>query len=237
MFTVAILAGGFAKRLHPITQSIPKSLVQVDGKAFIIHQLEYLRSQGVKRVVICVNHLGKMIQNLVGNGDDFFIKVSYSFDGAVPLGTGGAIVKALPLLEDNFFILYGDSFLPINYSNVEIFYKTIQQKALITVFKNDNKFDKSNVMFLDNQSIKYNKFHPVAEMNYIDYGLAVVSSSIFKNYTIDKNLDLANVYQHLSETNKLAGMKVHERFYEIGSLSGLEEIKKYFLKRKKNELF
>lgn len=233
MFTVVILAGGFAKRLHPITKNIPKSLVNIDGKPFIIHQLEYLRTQGIKRVVICVNHLGKMIQDVVGNGENFFIKVSYSFDGPVPLGTGGAIVKALPLLEDNFFILYGDSFLPINYSNVESFYKTIQQKALITVFKNDKKFDKSNVMFLDNQFIKYNKFYPVAEMNYIDYGLAVVSSSIFKNYTINKNLDLANIYQYLSETNKLVGMKVHERFYEIGSLSGLEEIKKYFLKRKK----
>ena len=232
MFTVVILAGGFAKRLHPITRSIPKSLIKINGKPFIIHQLEYLRTQGIKRVVICANYLGKMIQDVVGNGENFFIKVSYSFDGLAPLGTGGAIVKALPLLEDNFYILYGDSFLPINFNNVEFFYKSTKQKALLTVFKNNNKFDKSNAMFLDNYFIKYNKFQPVTGMNYIDYGLAVVSSSVFKNYIVDKNFDLANVYQKLSEANELAGMEVNERFYEIGSLSGLEETKKYFLKKK-----
>jgi MurNAc alpha-1-phosphate uridylyltransferase len=233
MFPVAILAGGMGKRLYPITQTIPKSLVLVAGKAFIIHQLEYLRDQGVKEVILCVNHLGEMIQNIIGNGENFSIKISYSYDGLISLGTGGAIAKSLPLLGDNFFILYGDTFLPINFNEIAETYKINKTKALMTVFKNDNKWDKSNVMFTNNRLIKYNKYNPTTEMNYIDYGLSVVGASVFKDYSIDKNFDLADVYKNLSESNSLSGFEVHERFYEIGSLSGFQETENYFLKKKK----
>ena len=232
MFRVVILAGGLGKRLHPITKTIPKSLVLVAGKPFIIHQLEYLRHQGVKEVILCVNHLGKMIENTIGTGKNFSIKILYSYDGSVSLGTGGAIVKALPLLGDHFFILYGDTFLPINFNDVLEVYKINKLKGLMTVFKNGNKWDKSNVMFVNNRLIKYNKNNPVLEMNYIDYGLSVVAASVFKNYQVGKNLDLADVYQNLSENKNLAGFEVYERFYEIGSSFGIKETENYFSNKK-----
>ena len=111
MLPVIILAGGLAKRLRPLKKKIPKALIKISGKPFIYHQLNYLRKQGVKRVIICVGYLGDMIKNSVGNGEKFDIKVSYSEDWPELLGTGGAIKKALPLIRDKFFILYGDSLL------------------------------------------------------------------------------------------------------------------------------
>jgi NDP-sugar pyrophosphorylase family protein len=233
MFPVVILSGGLAKRLHPITKNIPKSLIPIAGKAFVIHQLEYLRKQGIKKVVFCLNHLGEMIENKIGNGKNFSMEITYSYDGLDPLGTGGAIVKALPLLESNFFILYGDSYLPLNFKKVEIVYKSTKKKALMTVFKNNNKFDKSNVMFLNQKLIRYNKENPLKKMNYIDYGLSIVSASIFKKYTNYLTFDLAEVYKDLSLKKKLAGLEVHERFYEIGSHIGLKETESYLLSNKK----
>jgi N-acetyl-alpha-D-muramate 1-phosphate uridylyltransferase len=233
MFPVVILSGGLAKRLHPITKNIPKSLIPIAGKAFVIHQLEYLRKQGIKKVVFCLNHLGEMIENKIGNGKNFSMEITYSYDGLVPLGTGGSIVKALPLLESNFFILYGDSYLPLNFKKVEIVYKSTKKKALMTVFKNNNEFDKSNVMFLNQKLIRYNKENPLKKMNYIDYGLSIVSASIFKKYANYLTFDLAEVYKDLSLKKKLAGLEVHERFYEIGSHIGLKETESYLLSNKK----
>jgi MurNAc alpha-1-phosphate uridylyltransferase len=232
MFPVVILAGGFAKRLYPITKNIPKSLVPVAGKFFLVHQLEYLRKQGIKKVILSVNYLGEMIKDKIGNGKNLSMEIFYSFDGPVPLGTGGAIVKALPFLGNHFFILYGDSFLPVNFNKVRLAYQSCKQKALMTIFKNDNQFDKSNVMFIEKKLIKYNKCKPLIDMNYIDYGLTVVSASIFKNYIGCKKFDLSDVYEDLSLKKRLAGFEVHERFYEIGSHSGLKETENYFLTKK-----
>ena len=233
MFPVAILAGGLAKRLRPITEAIPKALVDVAGKPFIVRQLSYLRDQGVSRVVLCVGYLGDMIREVVGRGDDFGLEVSYSDDGSSLLGTGGAIVKALPLLGDDFFVLYGDSFLPLDFSAVQKAYEKNKQPTLMTVLKNQNQWDKSNVLFVDGQLLEYNKRSPRAEMTYIDYGLGVVSASILKRHATDQPFDLADVYQNLSLQGQLAGLEVHERFYEIGSHSGLRETEDYFSVREK----
>ena len=118
MGSVAILAGGLATRLRPITEKIPKVLVPVAGRPFLAHQIEYLRSQGVERVVLCVGHLGDMVRDEFGDGDQWGIEIQYSFDGPVLLGTGGAVKQALPLLGEDFFVLYGDSYLPINFGAV-----------------------------------------------------------------------------------------------------------------------
>jgi len=128
MFSIAIIAGGLATRLRPITENIPKSLIEFSGKPFIFYQLEYLYKQGIKKVVLCIGHLGKIIQEKVGDGRYFNLDIKYSFDGDFPLGTGGSIKKALPMLDKNFFVLYGDSFLPINFNSVKEFY--LQKKKI-----------------------------------------------------------------------------------------------------------
>jgi NDP-sugar pyrophosphorylase family protein len=233
MYSVAILAGGLATRLRPLTEVIPKALVDVAGKPFIVRQLAYLREQGISHVVLCTGYLGKMVQNVVGSGESFGLKVSYSEDGPTLLGTGGALRKATPHLSDEFFVLYGDSFLPVNFSAVQTAYQLRKQPALMTVIKNRDQWDKSNVLFVESQLIEYNKVEPRAEMAHIDYGLSVVTASLLEQYPIGQSFDLAEMYQDLSLRGQLTGLEVYERFYEIGSHTGLKETSEYFYTQEK----
>ena len=227
MLPVAILAGGLATRLHSLTTNIPKALIKVSGQPFIFHQLKYLRYQGIKKVIICIGHLGKMIESYVGNGSRFDLKVSYSSDEDQLVGTGGAIKKALSLLGDQFFILYGDTFLPITFSDIEKAFLISNKSCLMTVLKNNNKWDKSNVLFKKDLLIEYNKKKPTTKMKYIDYGLSVVSADIFDMYSSNTFLDLSTVFEQLSAQNQLEGFKVSKRFYEIGTPRSLQETEKY----------
>jgi len=225
---VAILAGGLATRLRPITEKIPKSLVDIGGRPFIIRQLEYLQSQGIKKVVLCLGYLGNQIEAIVGDGSDFGISVSYSYDGPRLLGTGGALKQALPQLGEEFFVFYGDSYLPIDFRKVERNFLHSGKKALMTVMKNDGQWDKSNVLFKEGCLLEYNKHSPKYEMAYIDYGLGVLSASVFEKVPSNKPFDLADIYHELSLLGSLAGQEVFERFYEIGSHKGLEDTIIYF---------
>jgi NDP-sugar pyrophosphorylase family protein len=233
MFPVAILAGGLATRLRPLTETIPKALVDVAGKPFIVRQLNYLREQGVQHVVLCIGHLGGMIRDLIGDGQKFGVIVSYSEDGPNLLGTGGALTKAIPLLGNQFFVLYGDSFLPVDFSAVRDAYEKSKKPALMTVLKNENQWDKSNVIFADGRLYEYNKLNPRSEMTYIDYGLGVVSAWVLKIRPFKQSFDLAEVYRDLSLRGQLEGLEVSERFYEIGSHTGLKEAEEYFFFKEK----
>lgn len=230
MLSVGILAGGLATRLRPITETIPKSLIEVAGKPFICHQLEYLRKQRIKNVVICIGYLGNMIQEVVQDGSQWEMQVTYSPDGAKLLGTGGAIKQALPLLGEQFFILYGDSYLPIDFNKVQSAFLDSDKVALMTVIKNENKWDKSNVEFEGGQIIEYNKDITRSEMLYIDYGLGIMQAKVLDLYSKNEAFDLSQVYNDLSINGLLAGYEVHERFYEIGSTIGISDAEAFFLK-------
>ena len=222
MLTVAILAGGLASRLGSLSSNNPKALVSVAGKPFIFHQLNFLKLQGIKKVVICVGHLGEIIENVVGDGSFFNLDIKYSYDGPFLLGTGGAIKKALMLLGNNFYILYGDTYLKINFSEIEDLFFRKSFPALMTIYKNKNIFDKSNVFYNSGIIYEYNKNFPNESMEFIDYGVSIVNAEIFDNYELDKNFDISDVFNYLSINNKLAGYEAHEQFYEIGSLPGLK---------------
>jgi MurNAc alpha-1-phosphate uridylyltransferase len=223
MLPVAILAGGLATRLRPVTSHIPKAMVDVAGRPFIAWQLDYLCQQGVTHVTLCAGYLGEQIEAFVGDGKAFGLHVDYSFDGPTLLGTGGALKRALPKLGDAFFVFYGDSYLPINFLQVADDFKRQAKSALMTVVKNNNQWDKSNVLFGKGVLLEYNKHHPRVEMAYVDYGLGVMSASVFAPYPDSEPFDLADVYHQLSIEGNLAGYEVFERFYEIGSHQGLQE--------------
>jgi NDP-sugar pyrophosphorylase family protein len=227
MLPVAILAGGLANRLRPITEKIPKALIEVAGKPFIYHQLQYLHKEGIRKIVLCVGYLCEMIQEEVGDGSKFDLDITYSYDGDFLLGTGGSIKKALPLLDENFYVLYGDSFLPIHFSLVEESFIKSKKPALMTVIFNENKWDKSNVIFKDGIVLEYNKKEPKSKMKFIDYGLGILSKSLFDKYEEKVAFDLADFYHLLSIENQLAGFEVKERFYEIGSHQGIKETELY----------
>lgn len=228
MLPVAILAGGLATRLHPVTLSIPKALVDVAGRPFIHRQLDFLASQGVRKVVLCLGFLGEQVAASVGDGSDFGVDVRYSYDGAILRGTAGAVQQALPLLGDAFFVLYGDSFLPCSFAAVQRAFTESAKTALMTVLRNENRWDKSNVLFENGRLLEYNKTAPRPEMSYIDYGLGVLSARVFDGHPAEGASDLAMIYHDLSIAGDLAGFEVQERFYEIGSPKGLADAERYF---------
>lgn len=233
MLPVAILAGGLATRLRPITETIPKALIEIAGEPFICHQLRYLKGQGIASVVLCIGYLGEMIQKRIGDGAEFGVRVSYSFDGPKLLGTGGAIKAALPLLGESFYVFYGDSYLPISFNSVENAYLKSKKFGLMTVLKNDNQWDKSNVIFQNNYLIEYNKDAIKPNMTYIDYGLGILSAKVFEDYSGFESFDLSKVYNQLSLKSQLYGYEVFERFYEIGSHQGILETEDYLTSREK----
>ncbi len=225
--TLALLAGGLATRLHPVTQQIPKSLIEINGRPFIVYQLELLKKNGIRRVVMCVGFLGNKIQEVVGDGKKLGIEVEYSFDGDQLLGTGGALRKALPLLGDTFFVMYGDSYLPINFANVSNFFENQAKGALMTVIKNNNQWDKSNVIFEEGAIIYYDKVQTQVAMHHIDYGLEIFTAKALGRVNEGVRIDLADIFKDLIKHGDMVGYEVHERFYEIGSFSGIEDMKKY----------
>jgi N-acetyl-alpha-D-muramate 1-phosphate uridylyltransferase len=227
MFPVAILAGGLATRLWPLTKTIPKALVDVNGEPFIAHQLRLLTVNGIEQVVICAGYLGEMIQEAVGDGKRFGLRVSFSSDGPRLRGTAGAVKKAAPSLGSCFFVLYGDSYLPCNYRAVQTEFKKSRRMALMTVFRNDGRWDRSNVESTNGHILAYDKQNQTARMHHIDYGLGVFHQSAFERVPEDQPYDLARLYQDLLEQGELAACEVRERFYEIGSFEGLEDTRRF----------
>lgn len=220
---VAILAGGLANRLRPVTEHTPKVLLEVCGKPFAVHQLELLRRHGVTRAVFCVGYLGEQVQAALGDGRRWGMNLQYVFDGPVLLGTGGALRRALPLLGDAFMVLYGDSYLDCDYAAISQAFLNSARLGLMTVFRNDGKWDRSNILFSEGNIRRYDKEHCDPEMQHIDYGLGVLRAEVFHSYPENEPLDLARVYQDLLAQDQLAGYEMTQRFYEIGSIQGLEE--------------
>ena len=226
-YPVAILGGGRATRLRPVTDGIPKALVDVNGEPFIAHQLRLLRSSGLERVVYCAGYRAEMIREYVGTGARFGLTVEYSFDGPAPLGTGGAIKRALPLLGEAFFVLYGDSYLPCDYRAVQRAFVGSGGPALMTVFRNENRWGPSNVEFSGGRLVAFDKTRPTARMQHLDYGLGVFARRAFDGVPGETATDLATLYRSLLERGELAACEVGQRFYEVGSFEGLEETRRF----------
>jgi NDP-sugar pyrophosphorylase family protein len=221
---IVILAGGLATRLRPITEKIPKALVEVSGRPFLEHQFELLNRNAITEIVLCVGHLGEMIEKRYGDGETLGVRIKYSFDGPQLLGTGGAIRKASAFLSAPFFVLYGDSYLPVDYQAVATAFNEAGKPALMTVFANSDAWDASNVWFDDGKIRLYSKREKLPEMRYIDYGLMVCTKSIFDDSPNGVSFDLAETLEKLSRKGELAGYEVYQRFYEIGSPAGLGEL-------------
>jgi N-acetyl-alpha-D-muramate 1-phosphate uridylyltransferase len=221
---VAILAGGLATRLKPITETVPKLLVDVAGEPFFNHQIRLLRKAGLTRLVLCVGYLGERIVELYGDGSKWGVDIEYSFDGPKLLGTGGALIQALPKLGGAFYVLYGDSYLPIDYLKVGQAFLASGKLGLMTVFENKGLYDTSNVWFQSGAIMAYDKRDRLPTMRHIDYGLGVFRAAAFDGFPRDKVVDLAEVQKALLERGELSGLEIGERFYEIGSHAGLREL-------------
>jgi len=223
---VAVLAGGLATRLRPLTERIPKALLDLNGEPFIAHQLRLLRSQQVGEVVVCAGYLGEQIEAFTGDGARFGLRVRYVYDGPKLRGTAGAVKRALPLLGEAFFVMYGDSYLTCDFAAVQATFLRGGKLGLMTVYGNEGKYDTSNVEFSGGRILRYDKKQRTPAMRHIDYGLGVFRAAAFAAVPGDQPSDLAALYADLLRQGQLAAFEVAERFYEIGSLEGLEELRR-----------
>jgi NDP-sugar pyrophosphorylase family protein len=228
---VAILAGGRATRLHPLTAAVPKALLDVAGRPFIDRQLALLRRRGLRRAVLCLGHLGEQFESHLGDGARVGMALSYSHDGPTPLGTGGALRRALPLLGELCFVTYGDAYLDIDYEAMLADFRGRSQPALMAVLENDGRWDASNVLLRDGRLVRHDKERPTPDMRHIDYGVALLRRSAIERIPPDRPSDLSALYADLVARGMMGAHEVDHRFYEIGTAAGLEEARAHFAGR------
>jgi NDP-sugar pyrophosphorylase family protein len=236
----AILAGGLGTRMQSTVPDTAKSMILVGGKPFIAWQLEWLGAQGVSDIVLSIGYKGDQIRSYVKDGQPFDVRVRYVDEGDRLLGTAGALRLAADAdaLDDRFFVLYGDSYLDVSLTEVWNHFGRQTRDALMTVYRNSNVGEVSNVVFDGTLVTRYEKncAQPPADMVFVDYGLLVLSRSLVEDHLApDAEADLSSLLQTLSEDGNLAGYEATVRFHEIGSPQGLGMLERELSRAKKTD--
>jgi NDP-sugar pyrophosphorylase family protein len=233
---IAILAGGLATRLRPLTETVPKALVELAGEPFAFHQLRLLARNGFTEAIFLTGYRGEQIAAAVGDGHRFGLDVRFVPDGPTLLGTGGAIARALPRLGESFAVIYGDSWLDFDYRDAVAAFVQDGRPALMTVFRNEGNWDTSNVELRDGEILVYSKAARTPRMRHIDYGFSLFRADVFRGLPADRPTDLATVFEALASSGRLAAFEVHQRFYEVGSFAGLAELEARFAEQACHDL-
>jgi len=218
-----ILAGGLGTRLRPLTETLPKALVPVAERPFIEYQIEQFRRHGVTDLIVCVGYLGHLIEEHLGDGRRFDVSIRYGYERDGLLGTAGAVKNVEPLLDDEFFVQYGDSYLLVDYRDVIAYFRRHDAPGLMVVYRNHNRWDRSNVVLDGDRVRAYDKIRRLPGMVYIDFGVSVFRREVFADVQAGVPTDLAGVYPPLIERGQLVAYETYERFYEVGSPQGLRE--------------
>lgn len=224
---VAILAGGLATRLRPITETIPKAMVPINGKPFLEYQIDFLKKSGVTDLVLCVGHLSEQIEQYFDDGHTRGVTIRYVRDGKTLLGTAGALKRAEDQLEEVFFVMYGDSYLFLDFLDVYSHFRKSQKLALMVVYKNDNKYDMSNVAVEDGLIARYDKKNSTGDLVYIDYGVLVFNKEVLKFIPEETVCPLEKIIHTLIQRKEIIAYETKKRFYEIGSHNGMDDFKRY----------
>ncbi|MCW3045077.1 MAG: nucleotidyl transferase [Actinobacteria bacterium] len=228
MYPVAVLAGGLGTRMAKRTgPRLPKALLEVAGRPFIDFKLGQLAEQGATRVVMLLGHGAGAIAEHVGDGAAYGLDIEILPDGEALLGTGGAVRRALPLLGDAFWVTYGDTYLQVPMAEVEAAFRRAGRKGLMTVLRNRDAWDPSNVAFREGLVVDYRKGAPPGTYEYIDYGMSILTAGAFAPFAPGTTFDLGEALQSLIAGTELMGFEVAERFYEIGSEGGFQETNGY----------
>jgi NDP-sugar pyrophosphorylase family protein len=235
---IVIFAGGLAKRLGSLTEKVPKSMLEVAGKPFIQHQVELLKSKGIKEILILTGHLAEQIEQFCGDGSAYGVEIKYSREPE-PLGTSGALKFAEQHLKPRFLIMYGDAYLPFDYGLLWDRMRRSVRKAVMCIYKNENKFGRSNVVFdlpvvaffdatpQSEPSSRASQLKPHQKLEYIDYGISAVRREVIEALPSGHKGSMNDVFAELASKRQLDGLEIKERFYEIGSNEGLEEFRNF----------
>jgi len=223
---VVILAGGMGTRIQSVAGNLPKAMIPVAGRPFILHQLDLLKRSGIDQVLLLVGYRGDMISDLLGDGSQLGFSIEYVHEKPdALLGTGGALVNAVDKLMPEFLLMYGDSYLPVDYRAMIEWYHNQQRPSVMSVYRNHGQWDASNVRIDGDYVVYYDKKAPPGSADFIDYGLSIFQRNIIASYrNHPMPLDLAVIQSDLVRAGQLAAYEVHDRFYEIGKPSGLAEL-------------
>jgi len=224
---IVILCGGLATRLRPLSEKIAKSMIEIEGKPFLEHQLELLKKNGISDMIFCIGYKGEQIENYFGDGSRFGVKIKYSREKEKLLGTGGALKKAENLLNEVFLVINGDSYLPFDFKAAIGYFNKFNKPGLMVVYKNQDRYEKSNVLVKNSLVRQYNKENPTKEMKYIDYGVSIFRKKALELLPENTPCDLSQIYLSLIKKDQLLAFESKIRFYETGSFKGLEEFKRY----------
>ncbi len=227
--SVCILAGGLGTRLGERARETPKGLLEVAGEPFLCHQLRQLAAHGAGRVVLCVGHLGELIERRIG-AERFGLEIAYSFDSPGLDGTLGAIRRARRLLDERFLVLYGDTYLRIDYAAALAAWRASGLPAMMSVLRNDGRLDVSNALYADGRVLAYDKRAPSAALRWIDYGLGGLEQGAL-DLLPPETRELSDLYSLLARERLLCGFEVSERFFEIGTPAALAEADAHLLSR------
>jgi len=224
---IAILCGGLATRLGKLAKNTPKSMIDIHGKPFLEYQINSIKKHDIKNIILCVGHLSEKIEQYFGNGSKFGVKIRYSYDGDKPLGPIGALKNAEPLLNDEFFIMYGDSYLSVDFQKVYKFFTKNNKPACMVVYKNQDKYDKSNLIIKNKLAVGYGKKDRNKDMIYIDYGTSILNKTTLDLVPKNKMFSTGDFFSKLIKRNEILAFEATERFYHIGNPESLEEFRRY----------
>jgi len=220
------LTGGLATRLRPLTERIPKSMIVFRNKPFLWHQLELVKKYQIHDIVLCVGYLADQIKNYFKGGKEMNMNIQYS-EEKEPLGTAGALKNAEPLLDEEFLVMNGDSYLMLDYTEIIKYFRKRTKSALMVVYKNYNYYEDSNVTVNNGLVTLYNRKIKTPEMVYVDAGLYLFKKEVVKLIPNNTKILLDEIFVKLVEQKELLAFEISQRFYEIGSVSGLKEFKRF----------
>ncbi|MCK4364986.1 MAG: NTP transferase domain-containing protein [Thermoplasmatales archaeon] len=224
---IVILCGGLATRLGDLTKTVPKSMIPIEGKPFLEYQVENLKNHSIKDIVLCVGYLSEKIEDYFGNGSKFGVNIQYSHDGDKPLGPIGAVKNAESLLEDEFFIMYGDSYLTVDFQKAYSFFNQNNKLGLMVVYKNNDKYDKSNLKIKNNLAVSYGE----KDADYIDYGTSMLSKKALNLIPENTFYTTGDFFILLIQKQELLTFETKKRFYHIGTLQALEEFREFIIRQ------
>ena len=216
----------------PRTERLPKCLLLVAGRPFVDWQLAWLAAQGIEHIIMSIGYRGDQVRHHLGDGSQFGVQLCYVDEGDAPRGTAGALRLAVDqgVAEQTFFVLYGDSYLTADLGEIETAYITQDAPVLMTVYRDDDGLERPNAVFDGTMVTRYEKglVDPPDDMRFVDYGLSVWQRPVVESMVPEgRSADLADLFKVLSESDRLAGLEIRERFYEIGSPRGLNDLEFY----------
>jgi NDP-sugar pyrophosphorylase family protein len=204
--------------LGALTTNSPKPLLPVAGRPFIEHILVGLRESGADRVVLSIGYLAEQFRDTLGDGGRFGLDLRFVEDGDTPAGTAGGIRNCLPLLDDPFIVMYGDSLLDSDPKAVIAAHIAGQRPATMTVMRSSLGNEEANCVVEGDQVTAYAKDPPPTKATFVDYGMLVFSKAIFADF---EGPDLSTLQSDLAASRRLTAFEVTSPYTEIGTPDAL----------------